>query len=69
MRIVTYVHRPKRRPKTQPPALTGAVVVKSIRKRGPKPPVELKEDPEADARVAAWFARNVRPAREPNRER
>jgi hypothetical protein len=23
--------------------------------------VELKEDPEADARVQAWFARDVRP--------
>jgi hypothetical protein len=57
MTIVTYVHRPKARPKAQPPALTGPAVA-TPRKRGPKP---LEDDPEADARVAAWFARNVRP--------
>jgi hypothetical protein len=62
MTIVTYIHRPKRPTAAkQPPALTGPAVATSIRKRGPKPPVELQDDPEADARVTAWFSRNVRP--------
>jgi hypothetical protein len=61
--IVTYAHRPKRRPKAQPPAPEGAsskmpTAVVMPRKRGPKP---IEDDPEADARVTAWFARNVRP--------
>jgi hypothetical protein len=63
MTIVTYVHRPKRqrRPKAQRVALLGPAIVTVYRKRGTKPRVELAEDPEADALVAAWFARNLRP--------
>jgi hypothetical protein len=61
---MTIVHtRPpkhQRRPKAPQPVLTAAIV--TTRKRGSKPPTaELADDPEADARVKAWFARNVRP--------
>ena len=54
--------RPPRRqrpPKAPQPALTAAIV--TTRKRGSKLPAELPEDPEADARVAAFFARTLRP--------
>jgi hypothetical protein len=45
----------------QPLALTGPAIVAASRKRGPKPRAELPDDAEADARVAAWFAKNIRP--------
>jgi hypothetical protein len=63
MTIVISAHRPKRqrRRKAQSAVLTGPAIVTVARKRGPKLPVEPAPDPEADARVAAWFARNVRP--------
>jgi hypothetical protein len=55
---ITYARPPKRKrpPKPPQPALAAAIV--TTRKRGPKP---VPDDPEADARVRAWFARNVRP--------
>ena len=61
---MTSMPRPPRRrrpPKAPQPALTAAII--TTRKRGPKPPVEIPDDPEVDARVVAWFARNVRPMR------
>ena len=48
------------RPKSQPAALIGPAIV-TTRKQGSKFPAELPDDPEADERVKAWFARNVRP--------
>ena len=59
MTIVSYAHRPKRKrrvPKAQSAAMIGSIIV-----TGRKLAVELKHDPEADARVAAWFAKNIRP--------
>jgi hypothetical protein len=59
---MTIVHaqppKRQRRPKAPEPALTTAIV--TTRKRGSKPPPELPDDAEADARVKAWFVRNVR---------
>lgn len=69
-RIVTY--RPTRRPKAPrkplPAKITGAAIV-SARKpgKGRKAPVEQANDPEADARVAAFFARNIKPYEPGNR--
>jgi hypothetical protein len=43
-------------------ALTGTAIVTAARRRGSKQSLELKDDPEADARVMAWFAKNMRPS-------
>ena len=61
-RIVTY--RPKKQapqPKAQPAAITGSDIVTTTGKRGRRPPTELEDDAEADARVRASFARMMRP--------
>jgi hypothetical protein len=63
MTIVTSAQRPKRprQSKAKDVALTGPALVTAARKHGSKQSVELKDDPKADARVMAWFAKNVRP--------
>ena len=60
---IIYTRAPKRqrRPKPKPVASAVPAIVTLPGKRGPRKPVELPEDPEADAHVAAWFARNMRP--------
>jgi hypothetical protein len=61
MTIVT-AKPPKRqpRPKPQPTTPIGPAIV-TPRNRGSRLLDQLQDDPEADARVKAWFARNVRP--------
>jgi hypothetical protein len=63
MTIVTFVHRPKPRPraKARPAAVTSPAIVSAVVKRERRQPSKLQEDSEADARVAALFARNIRP--------
>jgi hypothetical protein len=63
MTIVTYVHRPKRqrRSKAQPATATSPAIVTAAGKHRRKPATKPKDDPEADERVRAWFARNIRP--------
>ena len=58
---ISYARSPKRQRslKSPQPALTAAIV--TTRRRGAKPSAVLSDDPEADARVKAFFARNVRP--------
>jgi hypothetical protein len=64
MTIVTYRHQPKRkRPaKAAPAAITGPRIVSA---KGPgkviRPRKEMPVDPEAEARVAEFFARMIRP--------
>lgn len=43
--------------------ITGQVVVTSIRKRGPKPPVELKEDPDGRCEGGGAVRQKRAPAR------
>jgi hypothetical protein len=59
--VIVHARPPKRqrRLKAPQPALTAAIV--TTRKRGSRPPADLPDDAEADARVKAWFAKNVRP--------
>jgi hypothetical protein len=54
--IVTYRHRPRRaaKAKAQPLAITAPVIVQTKRKSRH----DLPPDPEADARVAEFFARS-----------
>jgi hypothetical protein len=61
-RIVTNNHRPKRpRKKRKSPEL-GVPAVVTLDRRGRHPKVvHLEDDPEADARVAAFFAKSMRP--------
>ncbi len=64
MTIINYRHRPKRKPKAKAvaTAITGLRIV-STRKpgKGAKLAKELPDDPEADARIAEFFARVIRP--------
>ena len=64
MTIVTYQHRPKRKrpPKAAPAAITGPRII-SAKTPGKvvRPRPEAVDDPEAEARVAAFFARMIRP--------
>ncbi len=61
-RIVTYVHRPKRpRPKAQPAAITGRAIVTAKKASRRRPAEDEEIDPEAEARVKAFFARVMRP--------
>jgi hypothetical protein len=58
--IVTYRHRPKRAAKrAQPATIKAPATVRARDKR--RAPTELPADPEADARVAAFFARMIQP--------
>ena len=61
MTIVT-AKPPKRQPRPKPSPTTpiGPAIVTPQNRRA-RLLDELPEDPEADARVKAWFARNVRP--------
>lgn len=62
--IVHYVHRPKRPPRKKPKAAAAVPVVVTATKRSiPKARLMAKmlDDPEADARVKAFFARMIRP--------
>jgi hypothetical protein len=61
MTIVTTRHRPKRSPK---PALAAAIKTPRIVQHSPRGKawrIALEPDPEADARIAAYMARMVRP--------
>ena len=65
MTIVTYRPGPKRkRPaKAIPAGISGPRIVSAQKPgKGRKAPAEVVDDPEADARVAAFFARMIRPA-------
>jgi hypothetical protein len=58
--IVTYRHRPRREAKpAQAAAIKGPSIVKVRGKR--RAPIEPPADPEAEARVAAFFARMIQP--------
>ena len=62
MVIVTYRHRPKR--PTKKPTQAATIKVPRIveaRAPGKRKRVEEPSDPEADARVAAFFARAISP--------
>jgi hypothetical protein len=58
MTIITYHHRPKRKRPKPPPEIPAPIV--RAPKRGKRRTVDLPDDPEADARVAAFFARMIR---------
>jgi hypothetical protein len=65
-RIVTHVHWPKRPPRKRKAAAlqVPAIVTTASRKRTKllRPDEQaLDDDPEADARVKAFFARMIRP--------
>jgi hypothetical protein len=59
MTIITYRHRPKRKRPTKPPPEIPTPIVHAP-KPGKRRRPELPDDPEADARVAAFFARMIR---------
>jgi hypothetical protein len=61
MRIVTNNHRPKRPRKKRKSPEFGVPAVVTLDRRGRQPKVVHLEDPEADARVAAFFAKSMRP--------
>jgi hypothetical protein len=64
MTIINYRHRPKRKPKAKAvaSAITGPRIVSTSKPgKGAKPAKELPDDPEADARVAEFFQRMVKP--------
>jgi hypothetical protein len=59
---IVIARPPRRTRRTEPPqpAISGPLIVK--RERRAKPAIELPDDPEADAQVAAFFARMIKPA-------
>jgi hypothetical protein len=58
--IVTYRHRPKRKAKpAQAATIKGPSIVEAPAKR--RAPIDPPFDPEADARVAAFLARMIKP--------
>lgn len=60
MTIVTARPPRPRRPASAKPAHAMAAVIATTRKPGRRLPAPLAEDPEADARVRAFFARMIR---------
>lgn len=58
---IIYGRPPRRQcpPKAPQPALTTAIVTTHTRRS--RPSAELPDDPEAEARVKAWFAKQLRP--------
>jgi hypothetical protein len=58
MTIITHRHRPKRKRPKPPPEIPTPIV--HAPKPGKRRAVDLPDDPEADARVAAFFARMIR---------
>jgi hypothetical protein len=61
--IVTYRPKPRKRPVKAPTTvITGPRIVSAKLSKRSRTPTERTPDPEADARVAAFFARMIRSA-------
>jgi hypothetical protein len=58
-RVVTNSYRPKRVRKKRKSPVLGVPTVVTLDRRG-RAPKPLEPDPEADARVAAWFAKTMK---------
>ena len=61
-RIVANNYRPKRPRRKRRVIALGVPVIVKLARRGERKVEPIEPDPEADARVAAWFARTITPS-------
>jgi hypothetical protein len=59
--IVYHAHRPKRPKRRKPLAPPPSASIVTTKKPGPRKREPEVIDPEVEAEVKAWFAKNIRP--------